>query len=93
MFTSWLHHEKRVAASKLPNKRLVKLGPSSLSSISHTKSCHFRNGCQYDKASHCTIITMHWFHRCCHCDKCTTYACEKCKVSLHNGCFKIYHGQ
>uniref|UniRef100_A0A674C9V8 PiggyBac transposable element-derived protein domain-containing protein n=1 Tax=Salmo trutta TaxID=8032 RepID=A0A674C9V8_SALTR len=48
---------------------------------------------RYDKASHLPINTMHRFQRCRHCDKHTTYACEKCKAPLHIECFKIYHGQ
>ncbi|KAJ4929398.1 hypothetical protein JOQ06_005006 [Pogonophryne albipinna] len=48
---------------------------------------------RYDKSSHWPINTMHRFQRCRHCDKRTTYACEKCKAPLHIECFKMYHGQ
>ncbi|KAF3856680.1 hypothetical protein F7725_017403, partial [Dissostichus mawsoni] len=37
---------------------------------------------RYDKASHWPINTMHRFQRCRHCDKRTTYACDKCKAPL-----------
>lgn len=47
---------------------------------------------RYDKASNWPINTMHRFQRCRHCQKRTTYACEKCKVPLHIECFKLYHG-
>ena len=48
---------------------------------------------RYDTASYWPINMMHRFQRCRHCDKRTTYACEKCKVPLYIECFKIYHGQ
>lgn len=48
---------------------------------------------RYDNNSHWPINTMHRFQRCRHCDKRTTYACEKCKAPLHIEFFKIYHGQ
>uniref|UniRef100_A0A673X5S5 PiggyBac transposable element-derived protein domain-containing protein n=1 Tax=Salmo trutta TaxID=8032 RepID=A0A673X5S5_SALTR len=53
----------------------------------------FEDQKRYDKASHWPINMMHRFERCHHCDKRTTYACEKCKVPLHIECFKLYHGQ
>ncbi|TWW69316.1 Chimeric ERCC6-PGBD3 protein [Takifugu flavidus] len=54
-------------------------------------SATVENQARYDKASH-WLNTMHRFQRCRHCEKRTTYACEKCKVPLHLECFKLYHG-
>ena len=38
---------------------------------------------KYDNVSHWPINTMQRFRRCRHCDKRTTYACDKCKAPLH----------
>uniref|UniRef100_A0A674BM32 PiggyBac transposable element-derived protein domain-containing protein n=1 Tax=Salmo trutta TaxID=8032 RepID=A0A674BM32_SALTR len=73
---------------------MQKFGPKPLSHRRRSLlAATVEDQARYDKASHWPINTMRRFQRCRHCDKRTTYACEKRKAPLHIECFKIYQGQ